>query len=686
MALVTPSFLEAWASRNHVGARRPVMVVQVRRGSWRRDYRAWSSPIAAAIPDETAELPWYPIFTETTPWVDVPYVQSCEIASDFDQNGLSVATIRLNNVGMTEAVGPLGDLYHAIDRGVLSPSRGYNPPTRPNDGLTPNAWSDVLTEYANVRVWQGFGQPVRDGGAMPETGGMNGAWVFNGLVDDVDLDSDPAHIVIVARAGMILTDSRVFGWNKSKQLKDPVVFSDTRDADDIQQVGENPAASSVLDASSLADNVIDDDGTERTYWRSIDHTTEANTEWVEISVPAGRYQEITLECDAGMELYVGFDVRALSPTEDALYDGLSVPEGFIATGALVPGANGGWPYIASVSSTLANRQVISLGHSIVCGFNSIIRVGFRKLKLVSAGAYRARVRTFTGQRRKRMEAAITNKWILVDDMSDVVRVVLRWAGYQEWEVENTGVRVKGKMLFNRATFLIDIIKRCQELTGFVFFVTDPVDGESQGVPIFRRNAALQQGVPVTEVRDTDFLVGLKFKRSGAPLPYIIRYRGKTARSGSILGGDSSKRIMYVYRPPWTEDNTMAGIIKHVARTEHSLRTLLECQVACYLLAINAALRAYTATIEIAANPSIELDEQVGIRDTSTGLNTRLWTVGRTTTFQAGKQASWTMTIQGSLIDTEDLTALIDEIDAIDFSPLPSPTSQSPSRNTPLRFL
>lgn len=679
MARVTQAFLDTWRSKAHVGSRRPVTVIEVRGGSWRRAYRSWPTPITGAtIPGESATLPWYPIFTETTPWVEVPNIISCDFTHDFEQNGMSVATIVLDNVGFVAAVGPFADLYHEISRGYLSPSRGYEPPGRPASGMTENSWSDVLTEQRNVRIWQGFGQPERVDGAIVNSGGENGAWVFNGLIDDVDIDSDPARMTINARMGKLLTDSRVFGWNKSKQLLDPVVFSDRLEADTYQDVGAEPSASSEL-AGYEASHVTDDDGTTKTYWYSELHDSAAVTEWVEVHIPAGRYSQIVLDCRGGMEAYIGMYVKDQSSGQ-ATVDGAPVDEGFVFVGeGLVPGANGGWPYIRLIASTATTRQVISLGHTIVCGADSFIRVAFRNLWADEPSAYRAGVSSLAGRRRELSEEAVEQDWILVDDLSDVVRVVLRWAGYQDWDVEDTGVRMKGKALFNRATYLIDIIKRAQELTGFVFFVADPLDGESQGVPVFRRNSATQEDLVLAEVRDTDLLTGLRMKRSEEPLAYIIRVRGKTKRTGMTLGGDSSRRIMAVYRPPWTQDNTLGGVIKHVTYTDNALRSLTECEIGCYLIAIAEVLAAFTVVIEIPANVAIELDDQIGLIDTATGLNTRMWVSSRSWRFQGGERTSWTMTLQGTLIDTADLIALKAEIAAIDFSPEQSPiTGGSPA--------
>ncbi len=685
MASVTTHFLDVWRSGNHVGINRPTIVVEIRGGNWRRDYRPWASPINATIPGEEPDMPWYPIFTELTPWVEIPNILQCRLEDDFEQNGMTVATVSVNNIGFEPVVGPFADLYHAISRGYLSAERGYDPPGRTPSGLAVNGWSDVITEQRQIRIWQGYGQPERVGADMPEDGGSNGAWVFMGLIDDVDTSASPVAMTIVARQGKVLTDSRIFGWNKSRHLKDPVVFSDRLAADDLQLVGQDAEASSELSAEFLAANVVDDDGTSATYWESIVHTTAGNTEWIEIHVPAGRYEDIVLNCDAGLDVYVGVYLRNQAPGVQATWDGVNKGEGFVSAGlGSVPGANGGWPYVARVPSASAGTNVISLGHVAITGNDGTLRVGFRNLQ-GTAPSFTAQVRTLKGRRRRISTVAITQDWILVDDLSDMVKVALRWAGYTEWEVEDTGVRLTGKMLFNRASYLIDIVKRAVELTGFVFFVADPPDGSSEGIPVFRRNSALQAAsLVLTEVRDTDLITDLSHKRTEEPLPYIIRWRGKTARTGTTLGGDSSVRIMAVYRPPWTEDNSSAGIIMHVTHTENSLQTLVECEIACYLTAINGALKASTASFEIPGNPAIELDDQIGLVDTATGLNTRLWVANRSSTFQGGEQTSWTMALQGSLIDTADLIAIIAEIDGTDFTPQPSPITPT-SRSNEGRF-
>lgn len=480
---------------------------------------------AASLILSTGDGYWYPIFTETTAWEELPNVLSVEVTKGFDQRGIPVATIVMDNVEYVARTGSMGHAYHSIERGYYAPYRGETPEFRgaPADWPAANAWAGKVDEMADVRIWMGYGDPERDDDGILLSGGTNGAWVFRGLVDDVDLDAAPARITLTVRSAKLLTDSRVFGWNKSRQLHDPVTF---------------------MDAFELAG------------------------------------------------------------------------EGAVTGLVMTPGT----------------------------------------------------------------------ETIAVDDVSDMVRIALRWAGYQEWEIEDAGVRLNGRFVVNRANYLIDIITAACEQTGFTFFVADPTDGESQGVPTFRRNAATirEKSAVAAEVRDTDLIGDLRAKLSETPRGYIIRVRGKTSRSGVALGGDNVERIMAVYRPPWTTDNTMAGVIKHVTYTNNKLRNEKQCLAGCYLIAIAEALEAASVAIDVPGFPLVELDDQVGLLDTATGINSRMWVSGVSTTFTIGEKTSWTTSITGALIDTPDLVAVIDEILDLDWTTATEPATATGTRRRRVR--
>jgi hypothetical protein len=120
---------------------------------------------------------------------------------------------------------------------------------------------------------------------------------------------------------------------------------------------------------------------------------------------------------------------------------------------------------------------------------------------------------------------------------------------------------------------------------------------------------------------------------------------------------------------------MGGVFKRVIHYDPALRTYAECLMACYLIAFQEALAAYTVTAELPANPLIELDDQVGLIDAATGINSRVWIVSReqTMTTTAG-ETTWRMSIGGSLLDTSDMANLIAASDAVTWGALPPPTA------------
>jgi hypothetical protein len=656
-----------WTTGQHIGATKPTMIVEIQRGRWNRNYRTVTQQVSATIPGESETAPWMAEWTPSEDWLELPGVVEFKDQQSFDQNGVTVGTIVVDNVRFAEATGTEG-LYRIFERGYLSPLRGYDPPGRTAQGLVSNQWYERLARMSRVRVWQGYGEPERDiDGNIVSDAGDNGIWAFMGQLDDIDLDTDPDQVTITVRNGQSLTDQRMFGWNKSKQLRDPITFADRESADTVTNVGTSAMASSEA-SGSPASNVLD--GDRETAWRSTNHTTADNTEWVEIVLPeGGRFEDFILDPRYdGMSVYIGF--YASGPHS---VDGVDVGGAAWVGSITVPGTHGaGWTALRFIERASGTQQIRSLGAVIEAPENSRIRVAFRNLVEAEPGEFRAGVTRLQGRRREVSVTAVEAKWILVDDVSDVVRVVLRWAGFPEWNVESAGVPLKGKWVFNRSNFLIDPINRAAEAVGFSFFLARPADGDGQPIPVFKLNGARENPGTVFEVTDDDLLTEVSYKNTMEPLSYIIRVRGKNASAsegGQTLGGDSSQRIMGVYRPVWSHQivgdpgpDRLGGLIKHVTQTMPELKTIEECLTACRLIALAEALAALQIIIEVPGYP-VELDEQVGVSDQTTAINSRIWVAQRTSEFRTGTEGFWRITLTGPLLDTPDIQETIDEIEA-----------------------
>jgi hypothetical protein len=245
----------------------------------------------------------------------------------------------------------------------------------------------------------------------------------------------------------------------------------------------------------------------------------------------------------------------------------------------------------------------------------------------------------------------------------VVKFVLRWAGFREWEVENFGVKLKAPLVFNQSDFFIDAIQKMASFGDYVFFMGDPTQHDlSMGVPKFRHSRATAPPTPtLTQVRDKDLLTGIAVKLAKSLKAARILVRGRRAKKGqkgrAQLGQDVSSRgrVGSDYTPPWLAK--LSGARRYTVHTDNYLTSELDCKVMCCLIAIQMALQSNTGQIEIPGNPELELDEQISVVDEGTGTNTRLWTASRQDTFTGGDQPSWVTTLGGSWIDTKDVLAV-----------------------------
>jgi hypothetical protein len=343
---------------------------------------------------------------------------------------------------------------------------------------------------------------------------------------------------------------------------------------------------------------------------------------------------------------------------------VAIDDGWVFAGAGdVPGDNGGWPYVNVENAAVADGSTkYALNHTFELGDDSVIRVGFRQLGQVGS-VYRAEVRRFQAWTRKDPDDDAT-KAVRAADIADIVKVALRWAGFKEWRVENANAEFSGKLSYNRGNKLIDIITDCQKTTGFIFHMAPPTSRDSIGVPVFRSNLAIANIGALRVVRDQDLLTGLQVKSTDEPLGYIIRVRGKeSAKYGRNLGNEGLKRLMAIYRPPWTLNGRLAGLLKHVVLINDKLRSTQECMVMAQLYALQEALASVTATAEIPGHPLIELNEQVYVEDEGTGLLTRLYIAQRSSSYRAGENANWKTTLGGALIDTADVLGVIGDLRA-----------------------
>lgn len=285
----------------------------------------------------------------------------------------------------------------------------------------------------------------------------------------------------------------------------------------------------------------------------------------------------------------------------------------------------------------------------------------------------------------------THNWVIVKDATDIVRCALRWCGFKEWEIEDSGVELKTAYLVDRSKTWMDVINEVASQLGYVFFISEPTNDDlSIGVPIFRKQSVLntqgRQPILLDDTSMTDF----QPQHDNTNDRFVIRVRGALAsrvKGGRpIIGGDMTIdgqiRVTATYFPPWAE--AMSGIIKQLtyynigSNGVLGFKTEQECIVATILIAVQIALSRDTAQVECAGLPAFGLDCMAFINDwIASGIVSRLYITGKQSTMVIGGDGSstsppsnapgsvndspfWTSTITGSLIDNPEWDRILQD--------------------------
>lgn len=688
---------QRWLSGKHVGRSKPVLRAYVRRGHLERNYRNLpSDQVFCYIPGlKGPNAVWFAHWVADTDYVEVPNIATIKGGNDFAKNGVEQITVELDNIGLEPQTGNAGT-YHTIQRGFMAPTRGdagFNQEAAGDSNFWRGIWKDQSTQ---IMVTTGYGDAH-----FP---------LFLGLVDTADLTSSPDKITVTARSmGKFLTDQHTFMDAKHLFVRDPITFCDRQRADELINVAKNAVAKD-SDGSHLARFAADED--DGTAWVSDGYDSTNGLTWIEFTVPNARVEDFQLlPRFAGLEMYVSVfatseNVQGGGPARTT--DDHDLGEGWVSYESLgsVPGTT--LPYVnfvGQVNEASTRYKIRKGGGGYVIGDNSRVRLWFRNLAKVSSGKqwqYKAGVSSCEVFSRVRKEAAKNFHWILVDDVSDIVKVVLQWCGFDEWEIERVGSRLKDKIVFDRNTFLIDIIKKITETTSYTFSIRPPDSFDagnlakgnkanlSMGVAVFRQNQAMTT-LPKEarySVRDDQTITGIQPQFDSSGLAQSIRARGKLIAEWKAQqdpnyvpsANGNIGRFFYNYRPVWARGGDAqaghgaAGLRKHEFHTDQHYASNQDCKIACLLIAFRMALEASKASVQIPLFPPINLDQQLQIYDLGSGISTRLWVVSRDWEYVGGEEMKFTMTLGGSLLDVDIVertrTELIRALNDAGYNPAP----------------
>lgn len=671
MSFTSAAFREAFHSRGQVGQRRPTADVRIRRGRFVRAYAPWDGDSFGEVGGRPADADqWQATWTPTEAYVDLPNWLEFTLEGGFDTRGVETCTIEMDNVAYVELTGTAG-AYHLIEKGYYAPIYGYDQPGRPASTKAQNDWFERLNSAAQITIREGYGSETD--------------YTFTGMIDDVEESDKPNKIRLVCRNfAAPLTDQKTFGDVKDRKLRDPIIFAPAGKKEDEERVGGGAKASSES-SGYPARFVLDTDSS--TYWRSAGNGVREITEWVQIRLPTGTYKRFYIypyydNMEMWVSLYLRPRGRETAPTfckmdgknlddEFIAADGYEIgpnaliPYGFMKLGlGSVPGGNGGHPFIIHKERVPNRGHFVDLPGEIALGADSVLRVSFRHLGVSTVSAhdhrttYRAGVRRLIAMRRKKTGKTKGPPFIYIRDVSEIVKVVCRWAGFKDLSrIEICGVTMKKPMVVNKANSLRDIIAKVEEQTGYVFRIDPPTDDSSIGVPVFTTNNAFSSGGrnDMETLRSSEALFQMTRSWKSQPLRYIIRVRGAIAnkkQGGLFLGGDRVRRHMYVLRPPWAR--RMGGVIRHLTWYKPELETRVECMVAAYLIALNIALANATAIAEGPGAPHLSIGDVVQAHDQDNGIVQTLYITNHSRTFRRGAEPSYRSQVGGPMMDTPDI--------------------------------
>lgn len=649
----------------HVGSAKPSLSVRVRKMVMDRAYRPFDQYDFGQILKGNNTTPWQAYLRVLGDWIDVPNVVRFTRDRALDSsNGVSAFTIEIENVILKEMMGALG-VFHMVSRGHMSPQMGVKLAGRPPTDQATNEWLDVFNGGFMIEIKLGYGNAV--------------VKTVNGLIDDCDIGANPDRIVLTCRDfGVMLTDSPIVGINKAKEIRSPITFCDRDKADEVTVVSGGAKASSAHLKPGKAYPAKNVTRRDTTKWLSLGHAGPNNTEWIEIHVPKGRYSDFYIyPAFGGMEMWVSVYARSrgLRAPANLTMDGETIDGGWVDGGVgNVPGE--AVPFLRHWKKVDKKGQRLKFKHEFNLGDDSVIRVWFRNLgKSTQFRDYRAGAQRLASYRRTISAEAKAKKWILIDDVADMAKYALMWAGFKQWEVEEFGAPIVDPVTFDQSHMLMDIINYVTSQGNYVFFMQSPTDDDlSIGVPTLRRTRAIEPPGPgLEEVRDTDLLEQMSVKWSKDPLPFIIKSRGKDAdkkHGGQSYEGDLTRRVHADYFPPWSGAHRrfgtdtldaavgrLGGVIKYDIHSDSFLATNEDCKMACILIAIQQILSAVTFQAQVAGFPGFELDDQISLVDHATGTNARGWMANIHDEVTIGAEGKYVTTVSGSLIDTEDMLML-----------------------------
>lgn len=580
--------------------------------------------------------------------MDVPNVKSITIDRSIDADA-DTCSLVIYNTKMKTNTGAQNDLSELGQPGYFTPAYGLSPEETArwrNHGV--NDWVFALTPNTLLRTYQGYGSDSMTLDAALISGNLvkTGTW----LCDKVKIGTDGMITLECRSMAKLLLDQQLYPPLVPKSVyplhyfrfKD-VLETKTR-ANTVGQAG--PRNLTYDTSANLAwysggtvhgHNPADAfDSNDDTYYLSVGNAGGAKpyaVEWVQGNV--GEYIDtVTLTPWAGnYQCYISIMVDGVWQDENA---GATIPYDPLSVGRYRnPTYEPSIHYVSQFGVPWETPITVKLPHA----YNAQkIRFTFTNLAKSPYGPYpyRAGLRSAKVSLSGDVTAQQTyQEWVRYDgnykDYVDIVKDLLLWSGFWCKEtlaggqtpavrgrMESTGVYSTTDLddaLFDKRP-VIDPITEIKQVVGYIFYVDEEGGANFCSPNWWEIGNYDENGLPTEFIPQIDERVQLT--------NYTIQWSDDTLRSEIIiassdplpLGGPVSDIVVTRYEP-----NTrliLRGMCKPAMWVNQYFTSPTEQATMAEMIAMHTYFRLRQGNVDCAANPAIQIDDQVRIYERMTG--------------------------------------------------------------------
>lgn len=580
---------------------------------------------------------------------EVPNIETIIIDRSVDTDAASCEITLMNQWMHVNGFTSLDD-EELGQPGYFSFGRGESAEAQARWGQTTNSWAEVLTPMALIRTYQGYGGKNKTVATALNDGDiyLTGVW----LVDEVKIETNATITLTCRDMAKLLIDQMLFPPLVPSNLYplhyaryiwvDKTVTTTTPElvpGGNImvpQAMSYNASGNDVwfgFNGSDVGHPPTDSyDGSAESFWVSVGNGSPNlpyAVEWVQFQCGSDISNVWVIP-------YAGNYQCFISIRENGVWQGAATIDYHTAgIGRYVGDYDAAIPYVAQVGVPWESLTEIPLDRV----YNAeLVRFTFTNLQPTPWGpyVYRAGVREVgaeLGVMSPPTTRQVTNTQTVQErddgnylDYSDIIKDLLLWAGWWFHEdpvtttpaifgnIESTGAFSNDPIddsIFDKVS-IIDAINALKQIVGYNFWVDDDGAVHFESPNVWSAGNFLDVGLHTDLIPELDEKVQLT--------QYSIGYTDKSLRSEIIISSSDptqslSDTITTRYIPPNVDQ--LRGMVKPAMWVNGVFLDPVEQQTMAELISLQSFLAQRQSSASCAANPAIQINDQVRIFERQT---------------------------------------------------------------------